>query len=104
MNIEQFYKHLESKGIAKKEYVNRVSLLFFCADLCDTLATEVEAMMKPYGCFNNNLKGHVKKCKTSASLLVKHSDITLDSNRQEEFMLDALELKRIAFEWAKLDQ
>ena len=103
MTIEQFYEHLAKKDVDRKEYINRVSLLFFCADLCDTLATEVDDMMKPYGCFNGNLRTHIKKCKQSASAMVKHSDISLDPARQEEFMNDAEELKRIAFKWAGLD-
>lgn len=102
MTYDQFIKYLESKGIAKEEYVRRVSLMFFCADLANSLAIEIEAMMPPSGCVDGNIKHHIKKAKQHTDALIRHSDNSLDESCQEGFMLDGDTFKEIAYAWAKI--
>lgn len=104
MNIEQFYMHLESKGVSKNEYIRRVSLLFFAADLADTLSVELNSIMAPYGQLDGNIKSHVKKIQQHASAIVRHSDKTLNYDRMCEFGDDAIRFKNISFGWAGLSK
>ena len=101
MTIEQFLAKLDDP----KEFINRVSLLFFAADLADGLAVELEAMMNPHAGLEGNIKFHVKKIKQSAAILIKHSDKTLFSEeRQANFATDAEYFKSLAYGWAGLGQ
>lgn len=99
MTVEQFLDKLPEK----REFINRVSIMFFAADLAETLAIELEAMMQPHACLNCNIKQHVKEIKKRANLLIKHSDKTLaDGSRLEDFANDGDYFKSLAYGWAGL--
>lgn len=102
MTYDQFIEYLEGKGIAKEEYVRRVSLMFFCADLANSLSVEIEDMMPPSGCLDGNIKHHIKKAKMHTNALVRHSDSSLNESCQEDFMRDGDTFKEIAYTWARI--
>lgn len=104
MTYDQFLEHLAKKGIPADQYIRRVSLLFFCADLADSLSTEIESMMAPHGCLSGDIKRHIKKMKFHASAMIKHSDASLTSKGQEDFAIDGDTFKDLAYEWARLNK
>lgn len=100
MTVTQFYEHLEKKGISRNQYIRRVSLLFFAADLAQKIASDLDGMMAPYGAIDGNIKGNVSKIHQYSSNLIRRSDDTLKDDRVIEFANDGDRFTNIAFGWA----